>query len=65
MATIRIAMEKIKALLHDLRVAGYNPSRAVLFGFVAKGTAHVYLILTWRFGMLSLLGAHGLIMSPS
>jgi predicted nucleotidyltransferase len=40
MVTIRIAKEKIKALLVDLRALGYSPSRAVLFGSVAKGKAH-------------------------
>lgn len=37
--TIRDAKEKIKQLVADLRAEGYNPSRAILFGSVAKETA--------------------------
>ena len=40
MVTVRIAKEKITAILGDLRAMGYSPSRAVLFGSVAKGKAH-------------------------
>jgi predicted nucleotidyltransferase len=40
MVTIRIAKERIKSLVADLRLAGYNPTRAVLFGSVAKGVAN-------------------------
>ena len=39
MVTIRVAKERIKSLVADLRQAGYNPTRAVLFGSVAKGNA--------------------------
>ncbi len=40
MVTIRIAKQKIRNLVSDLRDSGYNPSRAVLFGSVAKQRAH-------------------------
>jgi predicted nucleotidyltransferase len=40
MVTIRIAKEKITGLLNDLRAMGYSPTRAVLFGSVAKGKSH-------------------------
>ena len=39
MVTIRIAKERVKSLVADLRLAGYSPTRAVLFGSVAKGVA--------------------------
>jgi predicted nucleotidyltransferase len=39
MATIRNAKRTVRNLVEDLRNVGYNPSRAVLFGSVAKGTA--------------------------
>ena len=39
MVTIRDAKERIKQLITDLRKKGYNPSRAVLFGSVAKETS--------------------------
>ena len=42
MFTVRIAKKKITALLADLRAHGYNPTRAILFGSVAKGKAHVH-----------------------
>lgn len=42
MATIRDAKEKIIQLVADLRAQGYNPSRALLFGSVAKETATAY-----------------------
>jgi len=42
MFTIRIAKQKITQLVYDLRANGYNPSRAVLFGSVAKGNTHTY-----------------------
>lgn len=40
MVTIRIAKQKIRQLVRDLRASGYNPTRAILFGSVARGTAH-------------------------
>ena len=40
MVTIRIAKQRIRELVSDLQAAGYNPSRAVLFGSVAKQKAH-------------------------
>jgi predicted nucleotidyltransferase len=40
MVTIRIAKQRIISLVADLQAHGYNPSRAILFGSVAKGTAH-------------------------
>ncbi len=40
MVTIRTAKIKIESLLTDLKAAGYKPTRAVLFGSVAKGKAH-------------------------
>lgn len=39
MVTIRVAKERVKNLMADLRHVGYNPTRAMLFGSVAKGTA--------------------------
>jgi predicted nucleotidyltransferase len=42
MVTIRAAKEKVKSLLTELRTVGYAPTRAVLFGSVAKGRAHAY-----------------------
>jgi predicted nucleotidyltransferase len=40
MVTIRIAKERIVNLVKDLRSGGFNPSRAILFGSVAKGRTH-------------------------
>jgi predicted nucleotidyltransferase len=40
MVTIRTAKIKIENLLADLKLIGYQPTRAILFGSVAKGTAH-------------------------
>ena len=40
MVTIRIAKQKIIELVSDLRNQGFEPSRAVLFGSVAKQKAH-------------------------
>lgn len=40
MVTVRIAKERIAGLVEELRSGGFNPSRAVLFGSVAKGTGH-------------------------
>ncbi len=40
MFTIRIAKQKITQLITDLRANGYNPTRAILFGSVAKGKTH-------------------------
>ena len=40
MFTIRIAKQEIKRLIDDLRINGYSPSRAILFGSVAKGKAN-------------------------
>jgi predicted nucleotidyltransferase len=40
MVTIRTAKVKIETLLADLKRMGYQPTRAVLFGSVAKGNAH-------------------------
>ena len=40
MFTIRNAKQEITKLIDDLRLNGYNPSRAILFGSVAKGKAH-------------------------
>jgi predicted nucleotidyltransferase len=40
MVTIRIATEKINRLIADLRAMGYSPSRAILFGSIAKGKSH-------------------------
>lgn len=40
MVTIRIAKERITRLVNDLRAGGFNPSRAILFGSVAKGSTH-------------------------
>ncbi|MCI0751376.1 MAG: nucleotidyltransferase domain-containing protein [Flammeovirgaceae bacterium] len=40
MVTIRIAKQRITDLVRDLRAHGYNPSRAILFGSIAKGNAH-------------------------
>ena len=37
MATIRNAKQTIRRLVDDLRRVGYKPSRAILFGSVAKG----------------------------
>ena len=37
MVTIRHATLTIRKLVDDLRNQGYNPSRAVLFGSIAKG----------------------------
>ena len=42
MVTIRIAKQRITQLLADLRAQGYNPTRAILFGSVAKGRPHQY-----------------------
>ncbi len=42
MVTIRIAKQRITQLLADLRAHGYNPSRAILFGSVAKGKSNQY-----------------------
>ena len=42
MFTIRIAKQEITRLIDDLRIHGYNPSRVILFGSVAKGKAHRY-----------------------
>lgn len=39
MVTIRNAKQTIKNLVADLRRNGYNPSRAMLFGSVAKGVS--------------------------
>jgi predicted nucleotidyltransferase len=40
MVTIAIAKQRVNGLLADLVAAGYSPTRAVLFGSVAKGKAH-------------------------
>jgi predicted nucleotidyltransferase len=40
MFTIRLAKQIITNLIDDLRRAGYNPTRVILFGSVAKGKAH-------------------------
>lgn len=40
MVTIRAAKIKIESLLAYLKSNGYRPTRAVLFGSVAKGTSH-------------------------
>lgn len=37
MVTIRNAKQTIRNLVADLRAIGYNPSRAILFGSIAKG----------------------------
>ncbi|MCX8491751.1 MAG: nucleotidyltransferase domain-containing protein [Cyclobacteriaceae bacterium] len=42
MFTIRIAKQIVGKLIEDLRENGYNPSRVILFGSVAKGKAHVH-----------------------
>lgn len=42
MFTIRIAKQIIVSLIGDLRLEGYNPTRVVLFGSVAKAKAHRY-----------------------
>jgi predicted nucleotidyltransferase len=42
MVTVRTAKEKVTRLLADLQRAGYRPTRAILFGSVAKGRAHRY-----------------------
>jgi hypothetical protein len=42
MFTIRIAKKIVGKLIEDLRENGYNPSRVILFGSVAKGKAHVH-----------------------
>lgn len=42
MVTIRTAKKKIKDLVTDLRDAGFDPSRAVLFGSVARQSAHAW-----------------------
>lgn len=39
MVTIRNAKRTVRSLVDDLRKIGYAPSRAVLFGSVAKGIA--------------------------
>jgi predicted nucleotidyltransferase len=40
MVTVKIAKQKIEQLLAELRANGYGPTRALLFGSVAKGRAH-------------------------
>ncbi len=40
MVTIRIAKDKIARLLEDMKAFGYSPTRAVLFGSVAKSKNH-------------------------
>ena len=40
MFTIRIAKQIVGKLIEDLCENGYNPSRVILFGSVAKGKAH-------------------------
>jgi predicted nucleotidyltransferase len=40
MFTIRIAKQVITKLIDELCMNGYSPSRAILFGSVAKGKAH-------------------------
>lgn len=40
MVTIRTAKKRIGQLIAELCAQGYNPSRAILFGSVAKGIAH-------------------------
>lgn len=40
MVTIKIATQKIESLLSELKAKGYSPTRALLFGSVAKGKAH-------------------------
>lgn len=42
MVTIRIAKEKITKLILALHKEGYSPSRAILFGSVAKHKAESY-----------------------
>ena len=39
MVTIRNAKERIKNLVIDLKKSGYNPSRVILFGSLAKQQA--------------------------
>ena len=40
MVTIRVAKQKIGQLVNDLRASGYKPTRAILFGSVAKQRAN-------------------------
>ncbi|MCE2896325.1 MAG: nucleotidyltransferase domain-containing protein [Flammeovirgaceae bacterium] len=40
MFTIRIAKQIVRKLIEDLRENGFDPTRAILFGSVAKGKAH-------------------------
>lgn len=40
MVRVRVAKEMIVKLVGELRQIGYNPSRAILFGSVAKSKAH-------------------------
>lgn len=42
MVTIRTAKEKVARLIADLKTAGYQPKRAVIFGSIAKGLATRY-----------------------
>ena len=42
MVTVGAAKEKIKKLIFALQKEGYNPSRAILFGSVAKHRANPY-----------------------
>ncbi len=42
MFTIRIAKQIVGKLIEDLCENGYNPSRVILFGSVAKGKAHAH-----------------------
>lgn len=40
MFTIRIAKQIVQKLIADLRENGFDPTRVILFGSVAKGKAH-------------------------
>ncbi len=40
MVTIRVAKQKIEQMVLDLRLSGYQPTRAMLFGSVAKQRAN-------------------------
>lgn len=42
MVTIRIAKEIIQRLISELQENGFNPTKVVLFGSVAKGKTHEY-----------------------
>jgi predicted nucleotidyltransferase len=42
MFTIRIAKQIVGKLIEDLRENGFDPTRVILFGSVAKGKAHAH-----------------------